>query len=91
MGCSFPGSRDKEGGRKRHSGHRPPIPVNFRGLWRVIQEGPDILLRTVGNPCYRAGSRFMQAEKQPPEKLLVQGRKGWAGKGKLIGLNGDGG
>lgn len=30
------------------------------------------------------------SEKQPPEKLLVQGRKGQAGEGKLIGLNDDG-
>lgn len=61
--CSFPGSGYKEGGRAMHFGHRHPIPVHFRGLWRMMQKGKATLPRAMGNYLSGAGSMFPQAEK----------------------------
>ena len=61
--CSFPGSEYNEGERAIRSGHRCPIPVNFRGLWRRMQKGQATLPRTMGNHLYGAGTMFSEAEK----------------------------
>lgn len=52
----------KGGGGVMHCGHRHPISVNLRELWRV-QKGWATLLRARGNHLHRAGRTFAEIEK----------------------------